>query len=160
MRVIYGLPARLTAAAAPPGLRRLGDITRAMPEQMPWALEREPIRPTGGSSRSVRRRAGGRERARGPGAARGPALRQRPDGRTGGRVAIDPKPLAGNPGFELLPAIDNRYDPGYTVRRFDALPDLPAIDRERPRAWTLGRCRGTVCGRSRAAALRRQCSWG
>ncbi|MEU6069040.1 aminoglycoside phosphotransferase family protein [Streptomyces sp. NPDC047082] len=76
------------------------------------------------------------------------------------RVAIDPKPLAGNPGFELLPAIDNRYDPGYTVRRFDALPDLPAIDRERPRAWTLGRCRGTVCGRSRAAALRRQCSWG
>ncbi|MGW7407001.1 aminoglycoside phosphotransferase family protein [Streptomyces sp. NPDC054833] len=140
VRVIGELLARLTAAAAPPGLRRLGDIARAMLERVPWALERVPdpagrrlLADCAAAVREVVGEPGDRllhwdlhydnvlaaERAH--------------------WVAIDPKPLAGDPGFELLPAIDNRYDPGETVRRFDALTDAPALDRERARAWTLGR---------------------
>ncbi|MEV5463198.1 aminoglycoside phosphotransferase family protein, partial [Streptomyces cellulosae] len=54
-------------------------------------------------------------------------------------LAIDPKPLAGDPGFELWPAIDNRYDPGDILWRFDAMTDVLTLDRPRARAWTLGR---------------------
>ncbi|MFF4550451.1 aminoglycoside phosphotransferase family protein [Streptomyces sp. NPDC001435] len=140
VRVIGELLARLTAAAAPPGLRRLGDIARTMLERVPWALERVPdpadrrlLADCAAAVREVVGEPGDRllhwdlhydnvlaaERAH--------------------WVAIDPKPLAGDPGFELLPAIDNRYEPGETVRRFDALTDALALDRERARAWTLGR---------------------
>jgi streptomycin 6-kinase len=140
VRVIGELLARLTAAAAPPGLRRLGDIARTMLERVPWALERVPdpadrrlLADCAAAVREVVGEPGDRllhwdlhydnvlaaERAH--------------------WVAIDPKPLAGDPGFELLPAIDNRYEPGETVRRFDTLTDALALDRERARAWTLGR---------------------
>ncbi len=54
-------------------------------------------------------------------------------------LAIDPKPLAGDPGFELWPALANRYDPAEVRWRFDALTDVLGLDRERARAWTLGR---------------------
>ncbi|MER6984049.1 aminoglycoside phosphotransferase family protein, partial [Streptomyces carpinensis] len=54
-------------------------------------------------------------------------------------IAIDPKPLAGDPGFDLMPALHNRYDPAETRWRFHALTGLLGLDRERARAWTLGR---------------------
>ncbi|CAM5557026.1 aminoglycoside phosphotransferase family protein [Streptomyces violaceorubidus] len=54
-------------------------------------------------------------------------------------LAIDPKPLAGDPGFDLLPALDNRYDPAETRWRFDAMTDVLGLDRERAGAWSLGR---------------------
>jgi streptomycin 6-kinase len=54
-------------------------------------------------------------------------------------LAIDPKPLAGDPGFELWPALDNRFDPDDIVWRFDAMTDVLALDRPRAHAWTLGR---------------------
>ncbi|MFF9280138.1 aminoglycoside phosphotransferase family protein [Streptomyces griseosporeus] len=54
-------------------------------------------------------------------------------------LAIDPKPLAGDPGFELWPALVNRFDPGDVRRRFDAMTDVLALDRTRARAWTLAR---------------------
>lgn len=54
-------------------------------------------------------------------------------------LAIDPKPLAGNAGFELLPALADRYDPSDTRRRFDALTAALGPDRERARAWTPAR---------------------
>ncbi len=62
-------------------------------------------------------------------------------------IAIDPKPLAGDPGFDLLPALDNRFDditdaasPAAAVRRrFDALVDVLDLDRDRALAWTAGR---------------------
>lgn len=62
-------------------------------------------------------------------------------------LAIDPKPLAGDPGFDLLPALHNRWpeavatgDPRHeTRRRLDLLTEVAGIDRERARAWTLVR---------------------
>ncbi|MFJ9677839.1 aminoglycoside phosphotransferase family protein [Streptomyces sp. NPDC101194] len=54
-------------------------------------------------------------------------------------VPIDPKPLVGDPGFELLPALVNRFDAAAVRWRFDVLTQALGLDRERARAWTLGR---------------------
>jgi len=62
-------------------------------------------------------------------------------------LAVDPEPLAGNPGFDLLPAQDNRWDellapgdPARAVRRrFDRLTEALALDRDRAAGWTLAR---------------------
>ncbi|MFE7973713.1 aminoglycoside phosphotransferase family protein [Streptomyces shenzhenensis] len=140
VRVIGALLARLTARPAPPGMRRLGDIAQRMLEQVPWALERVPdpadrrlLADCAAAVREVLAEPGDRllhwdlhfENV---------LAAQRADW-----LAIDPKPLAGDPGFDLLPAIDNRYDPAETRWRFDALTDALGLDRERARAWTLGR---------------------
>jgi streptomycin 6-kinase len=61
--------------------------------------------------------------------------------------AIDPKPLGGDPGFELLPALWNRWDDlvqtgnlsQALLRRFDLMTEVMALDRSRAAAWTLGR---------------------
>ncbi|WP_408057779.1 aminoglycoside phosphotransferase family protein [Streptomyces violaceus] len=137
---IAELLAHLTSFPAPPGLRRLGDIARAMLDRTPWALGRIPDpearRLVADCAAAVREVVGE------PGdrllhwdlhdenvlaSDRAPWL------------AIDPKPLAGDPGFELWPALDNRYDPDDILWRFDAMTDILALDRPRARAWTLGR---------------------
>ncbi len=140
VEVIGALLARLTSVAAPAGVRRLGDIAQAMLERAPWALPRVP---DAGDRRLLADCAAAvREVAGAPGdrllhwdlhydnvlaAGREPWL------------AIDPKPLAGDPGFDLMPALGNRYDPAETLWRFDALTARLGLDRERARAWTLGR---------------------
>lgn len=48
-------------------------------------------------------------------------------------LAIDPKPLAGDPGFELWPALNSRFDPDDIRWCFDAMTDVLGLDR------TLGR---------------------
>jgi streptomycin 6-kinase len=61
--------------------------------------------------------------------------------------AIDPKPRAGDSGFELLPALWNRWDDlvrtgdlaGALLRRFDLMTDVLELDRSRAATWTLGR---------------------
>jgi len=61
--------------------------------------------------------------------------------------AIDPKPLGGDSGFELLPALWNRWDdlvetgdlPAALLRRFDLMTDVMGLDRSRAAGWTLGR---------------------
>jgi streptomycin 6-kinase len=61
--------------------------------------------------------------------------------------AIDPKPLAGDSGFELLPALWNRWDdlvetgdvPRALLRRFDLMTEVLGLDRSRAAGWTLGR---------------------
>ncbi|MFF1308478.1 aminoglycoside phosphotransferase family protein [Streptomyces sp. NPDC058307] len=138
--VIAGLLAHLTAGPAPAGMRRLGDIARALLERTPEALKRIP---DPGIRRTVADCAAAvREVADEPGdrllhwdlhdenvlaSDRAPWL------------AIDPKPLAGDPGFELWPALDNRYDADEVTWRFDAMTDILGLDRARARAWTLGR---------------------
>ncbi|MFF8016163.1 aminoglycoside phosphotransferase family protein [Streptomyces sp. NPDC007929] len=137
---IAELLAHLTSFPAPPGMRRLGDIAQAMLDRTPWALDRIP-------DPEARRivadcAAAVREVVDDPGdrllhwdlhdenvlaTARAPWL------------AIDPKPLAGHPGFELWPALDNRYDPADILWRFDAMTDILALDRPQAHAWTLAR---------------------
>lgn len=138
--VIAHLLARLTSVPAPAGIRRLGDIAQRMLDRVPRALTQIPDP----ASRTLIAdcAAALREVAADPGdrllhwdlhdenvlaADRAPWL------------AIDPKPLAGDPGFDLWPAISNRFDADDVLWRFDALTDVLALDRERARAWTLAR---------------------
>ncbi|MFF3845919.1 aminoglycoside phosphotransferase family protein [Streptomyces sp. NPDC002328] len=138
--VIARLLAGLTAVAAPPGMRSLGDIAAEMLERTPWALARVPDPPT---RRLIADCAAAlREVADDPGdrllhwdlhdenvlaADRAPWL------------AIDPKPLAGDPGFELWPALANRFDAADVRWRFDAMTEVLSLDRPRAHAWTLAR---------------------
>nr|WSW45181.1 aminoglycoside phosphotransferase family protein [Streptomyces sp. NBC_01001] len=140
VRVVGELLARLTAVRAPAGLRGLGGVAAGILEAVPEALGRV---------------ADGR--ARGLVADCAAALAEvagEPGDRllhwdlhygnvlAGGRepwLAIDPKPLAGDPGFELLPAIRNNFAVGEVRWRFDLLTEALGLDRERARAWTLGR---------------------
>ncbi|MHB9759715.1 aminoglycoside phosphotransferase family protein [Streptomyces sp. BYX5S] len=140
VEVVGGLLARLTAGPAPKGVRRLSDIAGRMLADAPGALRRvaDPVQRAlladcAAAVREVVGEAGDRllhwdlhfENVLAAG--REPWL------------AIDPKPLAGDPGFDLWPALHNRYEPDETLWRFDALSGALGLDRERARAWTLGR---------------------
>ncbi|MDN3296213.1 aminoglycoside phosphotransferase family protein [Streptomyces ficellus] len=137
---LAGLMARLVAVPAPAGMRRLGDIAARMlddvPEALAWLEREEDRRLLRDCAAAVREVVGE------PGdrllhwdlhfdnvlaADREPWL------------AIDPKPLAGDPGFELLPALFDRFDPDDVLWRFDLMTEVLGLDRERARAWTLGR---------------------
>jgi streptomycin 6-kinase len=62
-------------------------------------------------------------------------------------TAIDPKPLSGDSGFELLPALWNRWNdlvhtgdvPRAMLRRFDLMIEVLELDRSRAATWTLAR---------------------
>jgi streptomycin 6-kinase len=147
-QVIAELLLGLTAVPAPAGMRRLGDIAQAMLEYVPRAL---PALPDAEDRRLVQVCADVvREVVAEPGdrllhwdlhfdnvlaGVRQPWL------------AIDPKPLAGDPCFELLPALHNRWaeivatgDAARAVlRRFDLMSEVLGLDRRRATAWTLGR---------------------
>ncbi|WP_405819901.1 aminoglycoside phosphotransferase family protein [Streptomyces sp. NBC_01390] len=138
--IIADLLTHLTAEPAPPGIRRLADIAEGMLNEAPRALHQTPDPETRTLLKDCE--AALREVAPNPGdrllhwdlhdenvltADRAPWL------------AIDPKPLAGDPGFDLWPAINNRFDPDDIVWRFDALTAALSLDRERSRAWTLAR---------------------
>ncbi len=61
--------------------------------------------------------------------------------------AIDPKPLSGDSGFELLPALSNRWEDlvqtgnvsRALLRRFDVMTEVLGLSRKRAAAWTLAR---------------------
>ncbi|MFD5183517.1 aminoglycoside phosphotransferase family protein [Streptomyces sp. NPDC058372] len=145
--VLGTLLARLCAHPAPPGLRRLADIAARLVHHAPRAaaslsdpFERALLADVAAAVREVLPEPGdrllhwdlhyGNVLAPHPGteaAARGPWL------------AIDPKPLAGDPGFDLAPALHNRFDPAAVRRRFDALTALAGLDRGRAARWTLAR---------------------
>jgi streptomycin 6-kinase len=156
--VVARLLARLTAVPAPEGMRRLGDIAEAMLERVPGALkliadkaERRLVEDCAAAVREVATEPGDRllhwdlhydnvlQDLRD---LRDPDGLQDGDARSVGRgpwVAIDPKPLAGDAGFDLCPALGNRFEPAEIRWRFDAMTDVMGLDRERARAWTLGR---------------------
>ncbi|MGW3329044.1 aminoglycoside phosphotransferase family protein [Streptomyces rubiginosohelvolus] len=148
MGILADLHARLVAVPAPPGLRGLGEVAAAMLEQVPQAVARL----TDPADRDLLRgwASAVAELADEPGdrllhwdlhydnvlaADREPW------------IAIDPEPLAGDPGFDLWPALDSRWDdvvaqgePLRVVRRrFDLLTDTLGLDRARAAGWTLGR---------------------
>ncbi|AMM09186.1 Hydroxyurea phosphotransferase [Streptomyces albidoflavus] len=145
--VLGTLLARLAARPAPPGLRSLAGIADRLVRQAPRTaaslsdpFERALLTDVAAAVREVLPEPGdrllhwdlhyGNVLAPHPGteaATRGPWL------------AIDPKPLAGDPGFDLAPALYNRFDPGAVRRRFDALTALAGLDRARAARWTLAR---------------------
>ncbi|WP_431306393.1 aminoglycoside phosphotransferase family protein [Streptomyces exfoliatus] len=140
LRIVAGLLARLVAVPAPPGLRTLGDIAAGMLADVPEAVAR-----LGAADAAVLRdcAAAVREVAGEPGdrllhwdlhLANVLAAEREP------WLAIDPKPLAGDPGFDLLPALTDRFDPdpAELLWRFDLLAEVVG-DRRRAVAWTLGR---------------------
>ncbi|MFB7517635.1 aminoglycoside phosphotransferase family protein [Streptomyces sp. NPDC056144] len=140
LRVVAGLLARLVALPAPDGLRRLGDIAAGMLAEVPEAVsgmsaeEAALVEECAAAVRDVADAPGDRllhwdlHLGNVLAGAREPWL------------AIDPKPLAGDPGFELLPALMDRWDPrtDEVLWRFDLLADVVG-DRRRAVAWTLGR---------------------
>ncbi|MFB7915654.1 aminoglycoside phosphotransferase family protein [Streptomyces sp. NPDC056061] len=148
VQVLAELMARLVAVPAPLGLRRLADVAGAMLAEVPRAVaalpdpaERRLVRDCGSAVAELVGEAGDR------------LLHWdlHYDNVLAGQrepwLAIDPEPLAGDPGFELLPALDNRWDEVVAtgdvtravLRRFDVLTDTLGLDRERATGWTLGR---------------------
>ncbi|WP_326699072.1 aminoglycoside phosphotransferase family protein [Streptomyces sp. NBC_01754] len=137
--------ARLVTVPAPVGMRRLGDAAARMLEAAPGAAaalsdegERRLLRDCAAAVREVAGEPGDR------------LLHwdlhydnilagRTEEGRAHRWVALDPKPLAGDPGFELFPALANRFDAAEVLWRFDLLTETAGLDRERARAWTLGR---------------------
>ncbi|WP_030784702.1 aminoglycoside phosphotransferase family protein [Streptomyces sp. NRRL S-920] len=138
--VIAELLARLTAGPAPDGMRRLGDIAAEMVDDLPQALraipdpaERAIVERCGGAVREVMGEPGDRMLHWDLHFENVLASEREP------WLAIDPKPLAGDPGFDLWPALDNRFEPDEVLWRFDAMTEVLGLDRESARAWTLGR---------------------
>jgi streptomycin 6-kinase len=152
LEILSELLARLSAVPAPTGLRQLFDVAADMLDRLPRALTlvRDPshhrlIQACASALEEVLPEAGDRLLhwdlhyfnilAPHPADPRAPWL------------AIDPKPLAGDPGFELLAALHNRWEdavatgdvPRAIRRRFDLMTDILGLDRSRATAWTLAR---------------------
>ncbi|MBH5333398.1 hydroxyurea phosphotransferase [Streptomyces pactum] len=146
--VLAGLLARLTSAPAPEGLRPLSGIAAAMLDRAPYTAgalcdpqERRLVRICASAVAELIDEPGDR------------LLHWdlHEDNVLAGErepwLAIDPEPLAGDPGFDLLPALDNRWeqvvaggDVARTVLfRFDLLTEALGLDRRRAIGWTLGR---------------------
>lgn len=147
-RTIAGLLLRLHRAPAPEGLRRLSDIAGEMVERTPREARalRDPaegrlLRRFADETAELLDEAGHTllhwdlHRDNVLGASRAPWL------------AIDPKPLLGDPGFELLPALRDDIDglnAGIGVRsglqrRLDILLAELDLDADRAVAWTRAR---------------------
>ena len=153
LEVLGGLLAQLSAHRGPDGMRGLGAIALDLAERAGKLAASEPVEPA--SWRRLSRWAGlAQEMAAEPGDRLlhwdlhyENVLAPLPGSGRGPWLAIDPKPLVGDPGFELLPALRNRWteaeatgDPlRETRRRLDLLTEVAELDRERARAWTLVR---------------------
>lgn len=148
MTVLAGLLRRLVSVPAPEGLRGLGDIAAEMLEQVPEAVA-ALADPDG--RRQLRSWASAVAELAGEPGDRLLHWDLHYDNVLAGErepwLAIDPEPLAGDPGFDLWPALDSGWadvvasgDPHRVVRRrFDLLTDALGLDRERAVGWTLGR---------------------
>ncbi|GAB2485961.1 aminoglycoside phosphotransferase family protein [Nocardiopsis aegyptia] len=153
LTVIGGLLARLTARPAPAGLRGLGAVTLDLAERAETIVAARPL-PDRDRALLAHLAARAREIAAEPGdrllhwdlhyenvLAPLPGTGREP------WLAIDPKPLAGDPAFDLEPALDNRWEEAVatgdarreTRRRFDLLTEVAGLERDRARAWTLVR---------------------
>jgi streptomycin 6-kinase len=148
LRILAELLARLVAMPAPAGLRRLSDVAEAMLARVPAGLagladhdDRRLVERCAAMVREVLPAAGDRllhwdlHYENVLAGVREPWL------------AIDPKPLAGDPGFDLFPALWNRWPdvvasgdvPRAVRRRFDLMVEVLGLDRQRAVAWSLGR---------------------
>jgi streptomycin 6-kinase len=157
LQIISELLARLSSVAAPPGLRRLSDLGNRLLERTHAALSR----PIGDAQRAVLVgcTAALRDVLPEPGDRLlhidlhfDNVLAPLPGNPREPWLAIDPNPLAGDPGFALLAALHNRWDeaiatgdvPRAVRRRFDVMTEVLDLDRKRAQAWTLARILETV----------------
>jgi streptomycin 6-kinase len=148
LRILAELMARLVAVPAPSGLRHLSDIAAAMLDEVPAAVTAlgDPA-----ERRLVRTCASAVAELIGEPGDRLLHWDLHYDNVLAGQrepwLVIDPKPLAGDPSFELLPALDNRWNEVVAtgnvaravLRRFDLLTEVVGLDRQRAIGWTLGR---------------------
>ncbi len=150
--VLAELLAELTAHQAPPGVRTLAEVADGMLATVPAAraalareADRRLLADLTAALREVRPEPG--DRLLHWDLHHGNVLAPpAPDARASW-LAIDPKPLAGDPGFELLPALRNRWSdltatgdlPRALRLRFDLMVDRLALDRARAVRWTLAR---------------------
>ncbi|MFY1699466.1 aminoglycoside phosphotransferase family protein [Solwaraspora sp. WMMA2101] len=160
LRILSQLLARLTSIAAPPDVRRLADVAAGMLDRVPQALARlsaadHPlVRRCAAAVEELLPEAGDRLLHWDLHYDNVLASRTDPSGFGSASsdsrepwLAIDPKPLAGDPCFELLPALHNRWDdvaatgdvPRAVLRRFDLMTEILGVDRQRAVGWTLGR---------------------
>ncbi|GAA1563709.1 aminoglycoside phosphotransferase family protein [Kribbella sancticallisti] len=147
-QILAELLARLSAVRAPAGVRRLEDVVADMLEEAPRLI---PLLSDPAEQKLVRRYA-----------AQVAELVQEPGDRLlhwdlhydnvmAGRrepwLVIDPKPLSGDPCFELFQALNNRWDdlvatgdlPRAIQRRFDQMVEVVGVDHDRAVGWTMGR---------------------
>jgi streptomycin 6-kinase len=147
-RILAELLIRLSAVPAPPGIRHLADVAGAMVERAPGLIPRlaDPA-----EQRLVRRFAdqvtellpesGDRLLHWDLHYLNVMAAQRKP------WLVIDPKPLAGDPAFEVFPVLWNRWDDlvatgdvRQAIRdRFDLMLEINGIDRDRALGWTAGR---------------------
>ena len=79
-------------------------------------------------------------------------------------LVIDPKPLSGDPHYEIAPMLTNRWDEvagqvrAAVRRRFDTLVDVAGFDEDRARAWVIVRVvHSAVCALEDAEDWRTRC---
>ncbi|MEV4743546.1 aminoglycoside phosphotransferase family protein [Streptomyces sp. NPDC049555] len=148
LQTLAELMARLTAVPAPQGLRQLADIAAAMLDEVPRAVralhdstEQHLLHSWASAVAELAGEAGDRLLHWDLHDGNVLAGERRP------WLAIDPEPLAGDPAFELWPALDARLDEAIAsadperavLRGFDHLTAVLALDRRRAAGWTLGR---------------------
>jgi streptomycin 6-kinase len=156
LKILSQLLSRLCAVPAPAGLRRLADVGAELLDRVPAALalvsdpvERRLLDRCVGALRELLPEPGDRllhwdlhfdnVLAACP--------RTYDSDEREPWLAIDPKPLAGDPGFELLAALHNRWSdvvatgdvPRAVRRRFDLMTETLGLDRQRAAGWTLVR---------------------
>jgi streptomycin 6-kinase len=144
-RILAELLNHLSAVAAPPGVRRLEDIAAQMIEDadrlLPRFTDQRSVRRFVDRLREVQPDSGDRLLHWDLHYLNVLAAKRQP------WLVIDPKPLAGDPAFELFPVLWNRWedlvatgDVARAIRdRFDLMLEVTGIERERGLAWTAGR---------------------
>jgi streptomycin 6-kinase len=148
LQIISELLLRLNATPAPQDVRRMADVGARMLDRVPVALAKDAdpdrqrlIRDCAAALREVLPEPGDRLLHWDLHFDNVLAGEREP------WLAIDPKPLAGDPGFELLAALHNRWDdvvatgdvPRAVRRRFDLMTEVLGLDRQRAVAWTMAR---------------------
>jgi streptomycin 6-kinase len=157
VEVVADLLEQLNAVRAPEGLRDLADVARATQDAVPRALraaidadERDLLsRCAGHLADLLAEPVGDRLLHWDLHYANVLATPDEPDDWR----AIDPKPLSGDPGFELLPALWNRWDDvvatpdpaAALLRRFDLMSERLQLDRPRAAGWTVARVLQNAC---------------
>jgi streptomycin 6-kinase len=147
-QILAELLARLCAVPAPPGIRRLADVAGAMVDDAPGLIprladpaEQQLVRRFVAQVTELLPESGDRLLHWDLHYYNVMAAKRQP------WLVIDPKPLAGDPGFEVCPGLWNRWDDLVATgdlhqairNRFDLILEVAGIDRGRALGWTAGR---------------------